>query len=47
MTTAVEPVEAALGDPDLIDRIANALPEDIRTEYYKELRHCRSLPEND
>ncbi|RPH75240.1 MAG: hypothetical protein EHM80_16535 [Nitrospiraceae bacterium] len=33
--------------PDLIDRIANALPEQVRSDYYRELRHCRSLPEND
>jgi methyl-accepting chemotaxis protein len=32
---------------DLIDRIAEALPADIRADYYRELRHCRSLPEND
>ncbi len=36
-----------LSDPDLIDRIANALPVEVRAEYYRELRHCRSLPEND
>lgn len=35
------------GEPDLIDRIANALPDDIRSDYYRELMHCRSLPEND
>jgi ElaB/YqjD/DUF883 family membrane-anchored ribosome-binding protein len=34
-------------EPDLIDRIADALPVEIRAEYYRELRHCRSLPEND
>ncbi len=33
--------------PDLIDRIANALPVELRADYYGELRHCRSLPEND
>jgi hypothetical protein len=33
--------------PDLIDRIANALPVEVRADYYSELRHCRSLPEND
>jgi hypothetical protein len=32
---------------DLIDRIAEALPSNIRADYYRELRHCRSLPEND
>jgi hypothetical protein len=34
-------------DGDLIDRIANALPAEVRADYYRELRHCRSLPEND
>lgn len=34
-------------EPDLIDRIANALPDELRADYYRELRHCRSLPEND
>ena len=36
-----------LSEPDLIDRIANALPMEVRAEFYRELRHCRSLPEND
>ena len=43
----VEPVENGGAEPDLIDRIAGALPEEIRAEYYRELLHCRSLPEND
>jgi len=43
----VEPVEIPRAEPDLIDRIANALPEGVRSEYYRELRHCRSLPESD
>ncbi len=34
-------------EPDLIDRIANALPEQVRSDYYREMVHCRSLPEND
>jgi len=34
-------------DADLIDRIAAALPASVRADYYRELRHCRSLPEND
>jgi hypothetical protein len=34
-------------EPDLIDRIAKALPADVRADYYRELRHCRSLPDND
>jgi hypothetical protein len=39
------PVESF--DGDLIDRIASALPASVRPDYYRELRHCRSLPEND
>jgi hypothetical protein len=39
----VEPVQ----EPDLIDRIARALPENLRGDYYRELSHCRTLPEND
>jgi ribosomal protein S13 len=34
-------------EPDLTDRIAEALPADIRADFYREMRHCRSLPEND
>jgi hypothetical protein len=34
-------------EPDLIDRIANALPIELRSDYYREMRHLRSLPEND
>jgi hypothetical protein len=41
-TGCVEAVEH-----DLIDRIAEALPVEVRAEYYRELRHCRSLPDND
>ncbi|MDE3196543.1 MAG: hypothetical protein KGN84_09380 [Acidobacteriota bacterium] len=47
MSAAAGAVEVVRAEPDLIDRIANALPEDVRAEYYRELRHCRSLPEND
>ena len=36
-----------LPEADLIDRIANALPAEVRADYYRELRHCRSLPESD
>jgi len=32
---------------DLIGRIAKALPVEMRADYYRELRHCRSLPESD
>lgn len=34
-------------EPDLTDRIADALPADVRADFYREMRHCRSLPEND
>lgn len=34
-------------EPDLIDRIAAALPKEVRADYYREVSHCRSLPEND
>ncbi len=47
MKAVAEPIEIRPAEPDLIDRIANALPEELRAEYYRELRHCRSLPEND
>jgi len=36
-----------LAEPDLIDRIASALPEELRADYYREMAHCRSLPETD
>ena len=42
------PVQAiAVPEKDLIDRIADSLPADVRADYYREMRHCRSLPEND
>jgi hypothetical protein len=34
-------------ESDQIDRIANGLPAELRADYYREIRHCRSLPEND
>jgi hypothetical protein len=34
-------------EPDLTDRIANALPLSIRADFYRELLYCRSLPESD
>ena len=40
------PAQAAK-EKDLIDRVADALPAEVRADYYRELRHCRSLPEND
>jgi len=36
-----------VAEPDLTDRIADGLPADIRADFYREMRHCRSLPEND
>jgi hypothetical protein len=30
-----------------IDIIANALPEEVRGDFYREMRYCRSLSEND
>ena len=47
MKAEAQPVEVHRAEPDLIDRIAGALPAEIRADYYRELRHCRSLPEND
>jgi hypothetical protein len=47
MKTATEPVDLRRSESDLIDRIAAALPEGVRAEYYRELRHCRTLPESD
>jgi hypothetical protein len=46
-TPVVDPVEPGGSEPDLIDRIAAALPEEVRAEYYRELLHCRSLPQDD
>lgn len=34
-------------EPDLIDRIADALPEHVRADYYREMSHLRLLPEGD
>jgi Sec-independent protein translocase protein TatA len=36
-----------LATRDLIERIGNELPADIRGEYYREMLYCRSLPEDD
>ncbi len=51
MKTVIEPVAVPVEpdpvEPDLIDRIARTLPEEVRAEYYRELRHCRALPESD
>lgn len=32
---------------DILDRIAQDLPAEVRAAYYRELNYCRSLPEND
>lgn len=32
---------------DLIERIASALPQEVRADYYREMAHCRVLPESD
>jgi hypothetical protein len=40
-------MQAVKQERDLIDRIADALPAEVRADYFRELRHCRSLPEND
>jgi hypothetical protein len=37
----------AVPEKDLIDRIAASLPVELRADYYREMRHCRSLPAND
>jgi hypothetical protein len=34
-------------EKDLIDQIADALPLVVQALYYREMRHLRSLPEND
>jgi hypothetical protein len=47
MKTAAQPAEVRRAEPDLIDRVAGALPAEVRADYYRELRHCRSLPEDD
>jgi hypothetical protein len=42
-----EPQPPDIPEPDLIDRIANALPAEFQADYYREMRYCRSLSEND
>jgi hypothetical protein len=34
-------------EKDLVDQIADALPAEAQAAYYREMRHLRSLPEND
>jgi hypothetical protein len=47
MSAEPQPLNGQRPAPDLIDRIANALPEELRADYYRELSHCRNLPESD
>jgi hypothetical protein len=47
MSAQPQPINGQQPSVDLIDRIANALPEELRVDYYRELAHCRNLPEND
>jgi hypothetical protein len=32
---------------EMIDHLAKRLPDELRADYYREVRYCRSLPEND
>jgi hypothetical protein len=34
---------ATTPEPDLIDRIAVALPKQVRVDYYREVAHCQRL----
>jgi hypothetical protein len=34
-------------EAELIDRIANALPEDVKASYYREMLYMKELPKND
>ncbi len=34
-------------EPDLIDRIADDLPVEVRAKYYREMRPCRTLQSSD
>jgi hypothetical protein len=36
-----------LSESDIVDRIAKGLPENLRADFYREMRHCRELPQND
>jgi hypothetical protein len=47
MSAQPQPLNGQRLTADLIDRIANALPEELRADYYRELSHCRNLPESD
>jgi len=45
MTLKATPEE--LSTRELIDRIGNALPKDIREAYFREMNYCRQLQESD
>lgn len=49
MSVRPEPDEPPQGSPELelIDSIGVSLPPDLQAAYYRELLHCRSLPEDD
>jgi hypothetical protein len=43
----LQPIDRSRVDRDLAERIAAALPESIRADFYREMAHCRVLPESD
>ncbi len=45
MNSNAKPSETAAGK--LVDHIARSLPDEDRAEYFRVIRHCRDLPEND
>jgi hypothetical protein len=47
MSAQPQPLNGQQPALDLIDKIAKALPEELRADYYRELSHCRNLPESD
>jgi hypothetical protein len=40
-------MSCAEDETDIVDRIAQDLPVEVRAAYYRELNYCRSLPESD
>ena len=47
MSTPLQVVDDSRNDPDLIDRIAELLPEEQRPLWYREMAHLRRLPADD
>ncbi len=45
MSSNARPAEATA--EKLIDHIASSLPDDVRAEFFRVMRRCRDLPEND